>query len=49
MNENQNLRYNLLKASNYDVKNAKACYDFVVGQPEVRTAEKWFGRRGLFF
>lgn len=29
LTEKQNLRYDLLKANNYDVKNAKACYDFV--------------------
>ena len=42
MKENQNLRYELLKASNYDVKNAKACYDFVAGneQPEVNADNK---------
>lgn len=27
----QNLRYELLKANNYDVDNAKKCYDFVAG------------------
>ncbi len=32
MNEKQTLRYDLLKANNYDVKNAKACYDFVEGE-----------------
>lgn len=32
MNEKQNLRYDLLKSNNYDVKNAKACYDFVEGE-----------------
>ena len=42
MNENQNLRYDLLKANQYDVENAKACYEFIAGnitagQPEVRT------------
>ncbi|WP_294610927.1 hypothetical protein [uncultured Bacteroides sp.] len=29
LTEKQNLCYDLLKANNYDVKNAKACYDFV--------------------
>lgn len=29
LTEKQNLRYALLKENNYDVKNAKACYDFV--------------------
>ena len=42
MNENQNLRYDLLKANQYDVENAKACYEFIAGsetagKPEVRT------------
>lgn len=32
MNEKQNLRYELLKATRYDVANAKACYDFVEGE-----------------
>ena len=32
LTEKQNLRYDLLKANNYDVKNAKACYDFVEGE-----------------
>ena len=30
LTEKQNLRYDLIKANNYDVKNAKACYDFVI-------------------
>ncbi len=39
----QMLRYELLKAANYDVTNAKKCYDFVAGnepepQPENRPA-----------
>ena len=38
MNEKQNLRYDLLKANNYDVKNAKACYDFVEGENKEMAA-----------
>lgn len=40
LTEKQNLRYDLLKANNYDVKNAKACYDFVTApEPQqVKTA-----------
>ena len=29
LSDRQNLRYELLKANNYDVDNAKKCYDFV--------------------
>ena len=32
MNEKQNLRYDLLKATRFDVENAKACYDFIEGE-----------------
>ena len=43
LTEKQNLRFDLLKANSYDVKNAKACYDFVAGSeelpPAVNTAE----------
>lgn len=39
LTEKQNLRYDLLKANNYDVKNAKACYDFVTAAPEPRQAK----------
>ena len=38
LTEKQNLRYDLLKANNYDVKNAKACYDFVTA-PEPQQAK----------
>lgn len=38
LTEKQNLRYDLLKANNYDVKNAKACYDFVT-TPEPQQAK----------
>ena len=38
LTEKQNLRYDLLKANNYDVKNAKACYDFVIA-PEPQQAK----------
>lgn len=38
LTEKQNLRYELLKANNYDVKNAKACYDFVTA-PEPQQAK----------
>lgn len=31
LRDRQNLRYELLKANNYDVDNAKKCYDFVAG------------------
>lgn len=31
LSDKQNLRYELLKATNYDVANAKKCYDFVAG------------------
>ena len=31
LSDRQNLRYELLKANNYDVDNAKKCYDFVAG------------------
>lgn len=35
----QNLRYDLLKATNYDVCNAKKCYDFINGnEPENQPA-----------
>lgn len=44
LSEKQNLRYELLKATNYDVTNAKKCYDFVAGdephsQPIAGTTE----------
>lgn len=44
LNDKQNLRYELLKATNYDVVNAKKCYDFVAGdepqsQPIAGTTE----------
>lgn len=44
LNDKQNLRYELLKATNYDVANAKKCYDFVAGdepqsQPIAGTTE----------
>ena len=32
LSDRQNLRYELLKATNYDVANAKKCYDFVAGE-----------------
>lgn len=38
LTEKQNLRYDLLKANHYDVKNAKACYDFVT-TPEPQQAK----------
>ena len=38
LTEKQNLRYDLLKANKYDVKNAKACYDFVT-TPEPQQAK----------
>lgn len=41
LTDKQNLRYELLKAANYDVTNAKKCYDFVAGnepQPESKQA-----------
>ena len=38
MNEKQTLRYDLLKANNYDVKNAKACYEFVEGENKEMAA-----------
>lgn len=38
LTEKQNLRYDLLKANNYDVKNAKACYDFVTA-PEPQQSK----------
>lgn len=31
LTDKQSLRYDLLKANNYDVENSKACYDFVAG------------------
>lgn len=31
LTDKQSLRYELLKANNYDVENSKACYDFVAG------------------
>lgn len=31
LSDRQNLRYELLKANNYDVDNTKKCYDFVAG------------------
>lgn len=31
LSDRQNMRYELLKANNYDVDNAKKCYDFVAG------------------
>ena len=37
LTEKQNLRYDLLKANNYDVKNAKACYDFVTAPEPQQT------------
>lgn len=39
LTEKQNLRFDLLKASNYDVNNAKACYEFVAGSEEIPAAE----------
>lgn len=38
LTEKQNLRYDLLKANNYDVQNSKACYDFIAGN-ETATPE----------
>lgn len=38
LTEKQNLRYDLLKANNYDVQNSKACYDFIAGS-ETATPE----------
>lgn len=39
LTEKQNLRYDLLKANNYDVKNAKACYDFVADNDSTPSPE----------
>ena len=40
MNEKQNLRYDLLKATCFDVKHAKACYDFIEGESKETTADR---------
>lgn len=40
MNEKQNFRYELLKATRYDVANAKACYDFVERESKETTTIK---------
>ena len=41
LSDRQNLRYELLKANNYDVDNAKKCYDFVAGnEPEPQPEPK---------
>lgn len=44
LTDTQNLRYDLLKANNYDVENSKACYDFVTGNETknapVQTSKK---------
>lgn len=37
MNEKQNPRYDLLKATRFDVENAKACYDFIEGENKETT------------
>lgn len=37
LTDKQNLRYDLLKANNYDVENSKACYDFVAGNEAKNT------------
>lgn len=40
LTDKQNLRYELLKAANYDVTNAKKCYDFVAGnepKPQLKS------------
>lgn len=40
LTNNQNLRYDLLKANNYDVENSKACYDFVAGNEAKDTPNR---------
>lgn len=40
LTEKQNLRYELLKANNYDAKNSKACYDFVMEADETSENKK---------
>ncbi|MEG1159297.1 MAG: hypothetical protein RSD70_02820 [Acidaminococcaceae bacterium] len=38
LTEKQTLRYDLLKANSYDVKNAKACYEFVADNEQTQQA-----------
>lgn len=40
LTDKQNLRYELLKAANYDVTNAKKCYDFVAGKEQQQPESK---------
>lgn len=41
LSDKQNLRYELLKATNYDVANAKKCYDFVAGdEPQSQPKDR---------
>ena len=44
LTDKQNLRYDLLKANNYDVENSKACYDFVAGN-ETKDAPVQTGKK----
>ena len=44
LTDKQNLRYDLLKANNYDVENSKACYDFVAGN-ETKYAPVQTGKK----
>lgn len=39
MDEKQNLRYELLKATRYEVSHAKECYEFVAGENAVKRTE----------
>lgn len=39
LTEKQDLRYELLRANGYDVKTAKSCYDFVIGDTDKGLAD----------
>ena len=44
LTDKQSLRYDLLRANNYDVENSKACYDFVAGN-ETKDAPVQTGKK----
>ena len=55
LSDRQNLRYELLKANNYDVDNAKKCYDFVASdEPQSQsiagtTKLAMYGKHAVLF
>lgn len=49
LSDNQNLRYELLKANNYDVEAAKSCYDFVAGGDPDCQKDAEYIEDGVYF